>query len=251
MISEDGYRSYPPHPETAVWAAEALRVAREVAADPQERARHLRHDGTWFVGVDALPTGAWGVLGDVPIGGAFGTDLSPVKTWVKGQLSIIYPGYPGRDPGESDGAHRYRLLRGAAHVDGLKAEGEGRRRFARELHAFILGVPLTNVTQAPTLAWPGSHRIIGEALREAIGDAPPTEVDVTEAYVAARQQVLERICPVPLSPPPGGAFLLHRLLVHGTAPWEDDGAVAPDGRMVVFFRPEVARPEQWLARDWD
>ncbi|WP_428925413.1 hypothetical protein [Marinibacterium sp. SX1] len=250
----DGYRLYPVQAETRRWAVKARNVAREVireaTRDEAARARNLRHGQTWFVGVDALPSGPWGGLDNVPLKGRFQRDLTPVQGWVKGQLSVVFPGYPGRDASESDAAHRYRLLRAAAHVDGLLARGPDRRRYPLERHAFVLGLPLTEVAQAPTLAWPGSHRIIGAALLEAVGDGDPDLADVTEAYGAARARVMETIRPVPLAPPPGGAFLMHRFLLHGTAPWEDDGADAPDGRMVVFFRPLVADTAQWLARDW-
>ncbi|MBB94500.1 MAG: hypothetical protein CML68_07855 [Rhodobacteraceae bacterium] len=238
------------HPGTLRWARTALARARIVAADPQVRAQNLRHGGTWFVGVDALNSGAWGVVDGCPLEGAFLRDLAPVKTWCRAQLSIVYPGYPGRDPGDDDAAYRYRLLRAAAHVDGLLAVGPERRRFPLERHAFILGLPLTEVRQSPTLCWPGSHWIIGEALRAAIGSGTAADTDVTEAYTTARGKVMATIRPVPLIAPPGGAFLLHRFLLHGTAPWEDDTVDAPDGRMVAFFRPEVANDAQWLLPDW-
>lgn len=250
MVDGDGYRTYPVHPGTRIWAAAAMAMARPVLADPQARARNLRHGDTWFVGVDELRTDPWGAIGGVPLKGAFLLDLTPVRVSVPGQLSVIYPGYPGRDPGDDDGAYRYRLMRAAAHVDGVKAMGPQRRRFPDELHAFILGLPLTDVRQSPTLVWPGSHRIIGDALLEAIGDQAPGEVDVTDVYGAARAEVFRTIRPVPMPTQPGEAFLLHRFLLHGTAPWEDDSIAAPEGRVVVFFRPEVANLTQWRTRDW-
>ncbi|MAC80789.1 MAG: hypothetical protein CML66_22320 [Rhodobacteraceae bacterium] len=250
MTEPDGYRTYAANPGTRCWAAAALAAARPVLRDPEVRARNLRHGGTWFVGVDELPSGAWGAIGDVPLRGAFLTDLCPVKASVQGQLSVVYPGYPGRDPDESVASHRYRLMRAAAHVDGLKAVGPARRRVPDELHAFILGLPLSDVTQAPTLVWPGSHRIIGAALLDAVGDADPIGVDVSEAYGAARAEVFRTIRPVAMPCRAGEAFLLHRFLLHGTAPWEDDLAPAPEGRVVAFFRPEVATLEQWRTRTW-
>ncbi|MGR3802238.1 hypothetical protein [Marinibacterium profundimaris] len=250
MLGSEGYRIYPVHAGTLHWAATALAAGRRIAADPEVRRRNLRHGETWFVGVDALPTGTEGDIQGVPLDGPFHADLPPLRSWPLAQLSIVYPGYPGRDPGESDGGYIYRLTRAAAHVDGLLRVGAEGRRYPLELHGFILGLPLTEVRQAPTLCWPGSHRIIGDALVEAVGDQRPEDVDVTDAYVAARRQVLDRIRPVPLVPPPGGSFLLHRFTLHGTGPWEDDRAEAPDGRMTAFFRPEVATAAQWLRPDW-
>lgn len=248
MINETGAQIFSPDTRTMSWAEAAARVARDVARVDQMRQQHLRHGGTWFVGVDALPTGEEGAMGAVPLDGLFRGELPPVAGWHPAQLSIVYPGYPGRDVGESETAHGYRLRRGAAHVDGLHAAGPDRRRFPLELHAFVLGVPLNDCGAAPTLYWPGSHRIIGSALCQAVGDRVPREVDVTEAYIAARRRVFDEIAPMPVQAVFGGAFLLHRFTLHGMAPWE--GPAPPDGRMVAFFRPEVAAPSQWLRPDW-
>jgi hypothetical protein len=50
-----GFRVFDPDPATLRWAQAAQRVALELARDPAIRADNLRHAGTWFVGVDALP----------------------------------------------------------------------------------------------------------------------------------------------------------------------------------------------------
>jgi len=36
---------------------------------------------------------------------------------------------------------------------------------------------------------------------------------------------------------PGQAYLLHRLALHGVAPWADGAEASADGRMVAYFRP--------------
>ena len=42
----------------------------------------------------------------------------------------------------------------------------------------------------------------------------------------------------------GEAYLVHRLALHGIAPW---GAGATAGeRMVIYFRPESGDPAAWL-----
>ena len=247
-LFQHGAKLYSPDAATIRWAEAAAGLAREVLRNPEARQANLRHGATWFVGVDALPTGEGGVADGVPLAGPFMADLPPLSAWHPAQLSVVFPGYPGRDPGESEAAHRYRRVRGAAHVDGLLAVGADRRRFPLELHSFILGLPLNDCAAAPTIYWPGSHRIIGEALRSEIGDRAPSEVDVTDIYGAARKRVFAEIEPQPLRVAPGGVFLLHRFTLHGTAPW--DGPENPEGRMVAFFRPEVAAPVEWLRPDW-
>ena len=136
-----------------------------------------------------------------------------------------------------------------AHVDGLLPVGPDRRRFAREYHAYILGVCLGDCNGAPTVFWPGSHRIVGRALREAIGESQPAKVDVTEAYHAARAEVFATCEMVTIKNELGASFLLHRHTLHGTDVW--DPALAdncgPEGRMIAFFRPEFRDPADWLS----
>lgn len=241
-MDETGYAVFEPSAATRDWAAAALQAARRVSADPTVRAANLRHGETWFVGVDALPNADDGSVAGVPLRGPWQAHV-PALPLHAGQLSIVYPGYPGRDADESAANHRYRQVRAAAHVDGLLPVGPERRRFALEYHAYTLGLPLSRSTQAPTVVWPGSHRIMQAALRSAIGSRPPAQVDITEAYQAARRRVLDTLSPVPLSAPPGGAFLLHRFALHGTAPWH--GPVGP-ARITAFFRPEFPGWDAWL-----
>ncbi|MEO0667122.1 MAG: hypothetical protein AAFZ99_04345 [Pseudomonadota bacterium] len=242
-LSDDGFAVFAPTEAGRRWAEAARRAAVRISAQPGVRVQNLRHGQTWFVGVDALPNAADGAVGGVPLDGAWRSDVPDVPLH-RAQLSIIYPGYPGRDVDESEPNHRYRRVRCAAHVDGLLPVGPGRRRYAQEWHAYILGMPLNASRQAPTVVWPGSHRVMQAALRDAIGDRDPRDVDVTEAYHAARNDVFQRCDPVPLHAEVGGAFLLHRFALHGTAPWE--GPVAA-GRMVAFFRPEFPTAAEWLA----
>ena len=42
---------------------------------------------------------------------------------------------------------------------------------------------------------------------------------------------------------PGEAYIVHRLALHGVAPWVDGAEAGPDGRMIVYFRPEIGGPE--------
>ena len=241
-LSRNGYAVFDPTAEGRRWAEAARHAATQSSADPEMRHRNLRHGQTWFVGVDALPNAADGSVDGVPLDGAWREHVPPLPLH-RAQLSIIYPGYPGGDLNESTAAHRYRRIRQAAHVDGLLPVGAARRRHAREYHAYVLGLPLNPSDRAPTMVWPGSHRIMQEALSIAIGDSDPFSVDITDAYHAARRNVLDQVQPVALCVPPGGAFLLHRFVLHGTAPWA--GAVAP-ARMIAFFRPEFETANEWL-----
>lgn len=95
------------------------------------------------------------------------------------------------------------------------------------------------------MVWRGSHRVMQAALQAVIAENAICEVDVTEAYTTARRAVFEQCERVDLHVPPGGAMLLHRFVLHGTAPWDDRlGTSPPSGRMTAFFRPEIP------ANDW-
>lgn len=247
-IGPDGYLVFGHDPRVAKWAQAALRVARDVAADPVWRgADNLRHGRTWFVGVDALPNDAAGQIGDVPLEGPW-QDHLPDLPLHRAQVSIIYPGYPAQDPGESDANHRFRRDRAAAHVDGLLPVGAARRRFAQEFHAYILALPLNDVTGSPTVVWPGSQRIMQDALRDALGDRPPAQTDITEIYQTARRRVLEQSTPIPLRLKPGQSALLHPFILHGTQAWSGEPDPAGEGRIIAFFRPDCAGgAAEWLA----
>jgi len=73
------------------------------------------------------------------------------------------------------------------------------------------------------------------------------EVDLTDLYQSLRRQAFEKCKRVEIRVPPGQAYLVHRCAVHGVAPWVE-GALAPEeGRMIVYFRPELANVADWLA----
>ncbi len=236
---------FPATEPSRRWAEAARRAALQVAADPEVKRRNLRHGGTWFVGLDALPNDAAGAVDGVPLSGPWDDHLPRRGALHKAQLSIVYPGYPARDPGQSAANHAFRADRNAAHVDGLLPFGPERRRYPAEFHAYVLGIHLNACDAAPTVWWPGSHRIIGDALLEAVGDRDPAATDVTEAYHAARRHVFETCTPCPLIGAPGASFLMHRFTLHGTEPWS--GPDVKEGRMTAFFRPEFADKYDWLS----
>jgi hypothetical protein len=248
-FADAGWVVLPWDRRVADWAAAGLVAARDVVADPAERARWLRHGGTWFVGVDALPNAPDGSVGGVALAGPWQELLRWDGDWHRAQVSVVWPGYPGRDAGENEAAHRFRRDRDAAHLDGLLAEGEGKRRHLREPHAFVLGLPLTAMTfgNAPFVVWEGSHHVIRRAFAAALAGVAPErwgDVDVTEVYQSARREVFETCRRVVVTARPGEAILCHRQAIHGTAPWSG-GESGP--RMVAWFRPVLTDIAAWLA----
>lgn len=232
----------------ARWVAAAEPVARRVVAESGDA---WRCGGTWFVGLDALPNGQDGRIGDAEFPwndiGLCPVPLHPA------QLSVTRPGYPQRDEGESEKAFAFRRLRDAAHLDGLLPIGPDKRRMVREPHDWILGLPLNRADAgaSPLVVWEGSHRIMGAALRAALAAAgePLENVDVTEAYQAARRQVLDTCRRVELPGRPGEAVILHRHLIHGVAPWAEGAEAEAPGRMVAYFRPLCASVADWVREE--
>ncbi len=250
-----GWQVFDRDPATAAWAAAAMRPARAALADPDLRSRWLDCGDTWFVGVDALPNEPDGSIAGTPLAGTAIDRLRPLPPLHRAQLSVTFPGYPRPRRGEGEAAFRYRLRRDAAHVDGITRLGEERRRSVTEPHAFILGLPLTLCEEgaAPLVVWEGSHAIIRAALRdrlEGIARDALQDADVTEAYQAARRLCFETCRRIEIQARPGQAVLLHRLVLHGVAPWQDGVTAAPEGRMIAYFRPLIPGGiSAWLADD--
>jgi hypothetical protein len=244
MIDRDGFVTFGHDPRVARWADAAYQRTVALTAEKGVLAAQLRHQDTWFVGVDALDNDADGTVAGVALRGPWEVPQLPLH---RAQVSIVYAGYPQQDKDESAANHRYRLNRRAAHVDGLLPVGRDKRRFALEPHAYILGLPLNDISAAPTVVWKGSHHIMKRALVAAIGDQMPTDVDITDVYQAARREVFETCEMVALNCKVGEAFLLDRFALHGTEQWDPSIAPVPEGRMIAFFRPEFANPRDWLA----
>lgn len=253
VLGPEGWKLFPADDRSRAWAEAALRAGRAAVRDPANSA-WFRCAGTWFVGVNVLDTAPSGGLDGVPLAGpAADTLVSEAQwphAWDRAQVSVMYPGYPKPREGESDAAFRYRRDRDAAHVDGILPVGSDRRRMAQEHHAFILGLPLTWADEraAPLVVWEGSHRLIADALRAALAPIPVhlwPETDLTEVYHAARRDVFSSCRRVILHAKPGEAYLVHRLSLHGVAPWEKDVRSDPEGRMIAYFRPMID-PEPWL-----
>lgn len=250
-----GWVKFPHDQALMDWVTQVLPAARASVSDP---AHAEWHDcaGTWFIGVDALNNDAQGrVDGLSALPGAAiefaRRQFGPIDLH-KGQVSVIYPGYPQPRRGESAAAARYRANRDAAHVDGLKPAGPDRRRRVDEPHAWILGIPLTTASAdaSPMVVWDGSHRILGAAFRKALQGVPPgqlPETDITDIYQTARREVFETCPRIELPARPGEAYLLHRHCLHGVAPWGAGARAGPDGRMIAYFRPELpGGVAQWI-----
>ncbi|WP_273508062.1 hypothetical protein [Planktotalea frisia] len=239
-LDKAGYHVFEATEETRAWAGAAHKVACDVTKDPAQRALWLRHQNTWFVGVDALPNDPDGSISNVPLKGPWKDHIVSPTHWHKAQISVVYEGYPKQDKNQSDANHRFRVNRAAAHVDGLLLE-DG-KRYLREPHAFILGISLNESDAAPLKVWPGSHRIMGPALARALGLGP----DLTEAYKAARAEVFESIAPVDVALTFGQSVLLDRHILHGMSPWEDGQTAPIEGRMTAYFRPQFDDFSDWL-----
>jgi hypothetical protein len=241
-----GWRQIGPDPAIAAWAkaARPLAVAALAATD-----QPVRCGGTWAVGLDLLPNAADGSLGGVAFPWqAVGLAPEPLHL---GQISAVYPDYPRPSAQETEAAFRFRQTRDAAHLDGLLAIGPDKRRMVKEPHAWILGLPLTECSSdaAPLVVWEHSAEIIRSALRERLAPHPPDtwgDIDVTEAYQTARARVFQTCRRIELPASPGTATLLHRLTIHGVAPWADGATAPPEGRIIAYFRPLLASVQDWL-----
>ena len=249
MVGQAGWRRVGPDPAIAAWADAARPLAVAALASSPEP---LRCAGTWAVGLDLLANDETGALD----GTAFPWKALPLQPEPlhKGQLSAVYPGYPQPGLEESAAAARYRVTRDAAHLDGLLPVGAARARMMQEPHGWILGLPLTDCAPgaAPLVVWEGSHTVMRAALAAALQPHPVddwAQVDLTAPYQAARLQVFQTCRRVEVPARPGEATLLHRMLLHGVAPWQR-GATAPaEGRIIAYFRPLLPSVQAWLAAD--
>ena len=102
---------------------------------------------------------------------------------------------------------------------------------------------------ARSTVWDGSHEILRAALSKALTPHPPEtwgDVDITDAYQAARRTVFATCRRTLLPVRPGEATLLHRLALHGVAAWNVDDEAPPEGRMIAYLRPQLESVADWL-----
>ena len=256
LFLTNGWCKFPIDPVLANWVQHALPAAKRARFEDAHQ-RWLRCGQTWFAGVNALPNDTKGAIdGGPPLAGVaveFLRDqlqVAPLE-WEAGQVSICYPRYPQPMAGESKAAFGYRRDKCAAHIDGILPEGDERRRHLREHHRFILGIPLTHYDAgaAPLVVWQGSHEVVRQTLSDCYGDRPPSrwgDVDITNEYHDLRNRIFAECERVEIIAKPGESYLVHRLALHGIAPWRSPAVVDPDGRIICYFRPETPSPEEWL-----
>jgi hypothetical protein len=251
-----GWCQFESDPDLLKWIEFALPAAQSVVSEP-DNAKWLRCGETWFAGVNILPNASNGSVGFGPaLGGdavnfiARALDLSKFA-WDKAQVSICYPGYPQRMLIEKEAAFKFRHDRDAAHVDGLLPEGLNRRRFLREWHGFVLAIPLLDYDKdaSPFVIWEGSHELVRSAFESLFQNCRPKDwpsVDVTEVYHDIRREIFETCRRVEVVAKPGEAYLVHRLALHGVAPWKAAQDSTCQQRMICYFRPETGDIQQWL-----
>ena len=238
------------------WISHALPCAREAVVAGQN-SRWLRCGGSWFAGVNVLPNATDSSLnGSGAISGEainFIHEMPGIGSfdWDQGQVSVCYPGYPQPMADESEAAFFYRRDRDAAHVDGLLPEGPNRRRHLREYHGFILGIPMVDFgpQASPFVVWEGSHEIVRATFSRVFKGVPADQwgdMDITGVYHEVRRKIFTNCKRVEIHARPGEAYLVHRLALHGMAPWKSGASATPDGRMICYFRPENGGPEDWL-----
>ena len=240
---DQGWQVIDHHPAIANWASAAHALALKTLST---RPEPWRCGGTWLVGVDALPNDASGA---VP-GAAFPWQALPLATEPlhPAQLSVIKPGYPQPSLAETEAAFRFRLNRDAAHLDGLIQQPDG-ARIMQEPHHWILGLPLNESDASPLVVWDGSHHILRAALIRALAEIPAENwgaVDLNPAYQAARREIFATCTRRSLPASPGQATLLHRLTLHGVAPWQAGAFAPPEGRIIAYLRPQMASVQGWL-----
>jgi hypothetical protein len=247
VVTDRGWALIGPDRRIAEWAAAALPAARQAIAASADA---WRCGGTWFVGVDAFPNGPEGAAGAVDFPwAAFPLAPTPLHP---AQLSVIRPGYPRPDPTEAATAARYRRTRDAAHLDGLLALGTPPRRFIKEPHSWILGIALNDVPAdaSPLVVWDGSHTLMQAALALALAPYPPAQwadIDITDVYVATRARIFATCQRRELPIRPGMATVLHRLALHGVAPWPDTATAPDEGRIIAYFRPQLPSVADWIS----
>lgn len=242
---DPGWQKIGPDPAILAWAKAARKAALDILSTTTEP---WRCGGTWFVGVDALPNGPDGAINGMPFPWQ-ALPLTP-EPLHPAQLSVIGQGYPQPSPQETPAAFAFRRDRDAAHLDGLLSTGPDKRRMIKEPHAWILGLPLNESTASPLTVWEGSAEILRAALLQALSPHPPQtwgEIDITEAYQSARREVFANCRRVELATKPGEATLIHRLTLHGVAPWKPVDTAPPEGRMIAYLRPQFATVHQWLS----
>ncbi len=256
ILEQTGWILFDSDPTVLNWVEHTLPAARQALHDPTHR-HWWRYQDTWFVGVNVLDNdGCGAITGGPPLSGRAMSYIDSDLAWHeipldKAQVSVCFPGYPHRSADESEFNHQYRYRRDAAHIDGLLRRGPERRRYLGEYHAFILGIPMVPfpAQASPFVVWEGSHRIAQKFFQNLLEDRDPAtwqDLDLTEPYRKLRQSIFRQCSRKEIHAIPGQCYLVHRMALHGMAPWQTDTPTSSDGRMICYFRPEVPNHLDWL-----
>lgn len=100
--------------------------------------------------------------------------------------------------------------------------------------------------------WEGSHHVVNREFVAQLGQAEAIDwekTDLTDIYQTTRQIIFEQCERIEVIAQPGEAYMLHRLALHGVAPWKDGVTCSPDGRMIAYFRPDLPDITDWLFLD--
>ena len=131
------------------WINEAKKQIKFKFSQNVIKDQDFRSGSTWFVGTNFLDNNSQGKIGSRQLSKKIINNISSyfgtkIQYWDKGQVSICWPGYPKKDTLESEKSFNFRIKRFASHIDGIIPLGSKKRRFAKEYHAFILGLPIMN-----------------------------------------------------------------------------------------------------------
>ena len=102
---------------------------------------------------------------------------------------------------------------------------------------------------SPFVVWEGSQEVIRETFIEAykgVAAGRWSEMDVTALYHKVRRKIFDCCERIEIHAGPGEAYLVHRLALHGIAPWQSGASASADGRLICYLRPEIGGPEDWL-----
>ena len=256
QLSEFGWCKFKLDEQILDWVSHALPVARDIINSSCNQ-HWFRYQRTWFAGVNVLENTPHGSLHNGPIlRGNIVDFLNQTQGTEQlnldhGQLSVCYSGYPQPSTDESEAAFKFRFNRDAAHIDGLLPIGTSRRRFLKEPHAYILGIPLVSspVDAAPLVVWEESHHIIKRAFSQRLEQVTFEQwpnIDLTEVYTETRRNIFNRCQRVPITAAPGEAYVVHKHCLHGVAPWPQSIPNTADGRMICYFRPPAKDIRTWL-----
>ncbi len=255
--SGKGWASFPFDPNLYDWAIKVHTLVTKKINSTEGQRKKLRCGDTWFPGVNFLENDSFG-----NIDGALFPEklLKFIKhhepnfggIFDKGQISICYTGYPRRMNSESKSSFDFRRNRYAAHIDGILPVGKTRRRFIKEYHSFILGIPINQAGKeaSPCVIWEGSHEIIKNELRKYKRLRKISNwgnEDITEFYNDLRKKIFSSCEVKEIWVPMGHAYIINRLSLHGIMPWNQKPKGDENSRMIAYFRPDLKNGQKrWL-----